>query len=322
MDRKFNPIFVVGSARSGTTLTARLIFSHWNCFEYRAESLMLSVCKLKYGDVFQNEIKRSAFLRDWFNSRQFKVCNLDRAEFIEVLKNSRNYEELLVRFLNKMCENSETSYIVDSTPAHGLFISNIITECPSAKFINIIRDPRSVAVSQCKLGWSNPPFPFKSKQSHLHYSVVQWKDLLERVESEAKKGKSICMIRYEDLISNTEATIRTITSHLSMNHRDLDASIISTGSDSNSAFGDLENKRDTNNPLNRWKSLDEKTASRITYGCGEILRKHGYSQEAPPFSPMLHIRYLYFKAHVKIKRLFVRLPYFGKFISSSLELLG
>lgn len=321
MNCEFSPIFVIGSARSGTTLTARLIFSHPRCFEYRAETLMLSVCKLKYGNIFRDSVKLSIFLEDWFKSRQFKESKLDRTEFIQIVETSSNYEELLINFLSKMCKNSGSAYIVDSTPAHGLFISNIVEECRSAKFINIIRDPRSVAVSQSKLGWTNPPFPFKSRKSRLHYCVVQWKDLLERVENEIVKGSPICMIRYEDLINNTDATIQSIASHLSMDQKDLDASIISTGSDSNSAFGEISNKRELNNPLNRWKTLDEQTAIEITYGCGKLLKKYGYLREPTPFQPIPHIRYLYFKAHVKTKRLLVRLPYFGKFISSSLELL-
>ncbi len=300
---------------------AKLIFTHKKCFSYRAETLLLSVCKPKYGNIFSNSKKREQFLEDWFSSRQFKASNVTQLEFETMVDECRSYESLLIRFLELMAEKSRSFIIVDSTPSNAYHIARIKQIAPHSKFIFMIRDGRNVAISKNKLGWSNPPFPFTSYESNLHYSVLQWRDLLLRGDRQMERNSGILKIRYEDLVNKPAAVIDLLSKHLSIEPSTLDASALKDYNSSNSAFGKLGETHSNNDPMLRWKTLNDDLIFNISYGCLDTLAKYGYEVPQKQFVPILAIRSLYFKIHIKLKHAAVHLPFIGRSISSSLEKL-
>ena len=169
---EFTPVFVMGSARSGTTMVSHIISSSQKFAKYHAETLILNVCKQKYGNIFLSPQKRRLFLSDWIRSRQFRESHLTEIAFTKIVENSTSYENLLINFLSTIAESQGCSHIVDSTPGNAKHLMHINSKCKSSKFINIIRDGRDVALSQAKLNWSKPPAPFKSNNSKLHYAMV------------------------------------------------------------------------------------------------------------------------------------------------------
>jgi len=70
VSKEATPIFVIGSARSGTTMLGKLLSSSDSFFEYSAETLIMTVCRKRYGDIFNSISKRQVFLEDWFRSRR------------------------------------------------------------------------------------------------------------------------------------------------------------------------------------------------------------------------------------------------------------
>ncbi|QCZ92930.1 sulfotransferase [Salinimonas iocasae] len=90
--KDITPIFVVGSARSGTTMIGKLLFSSEDCYKYTAETLLLTVCRKRYGDIFQPGSSKAEFLSDWFRSRQFRRANLDKDEFLSLFEKSNSPE--------------------------------------------------------------------------------------------------------------------------------------------------------------------------------------------------------------------------------------
>lgn len=312
----FTPIFVVGSARSGTTLVAKLVSSSNLVQDYRAETLIMSVCRKKYGNIFTDGLKRNQFLSDWLKSRQFKRSNLDEHEFKSILSKSSTYPDLLVNFLRGMSEKASKSYIVDSTPANLNSVSEIKERYPNAKFIHVVRDGRDVAISQEKLGWTSPPLWFKSRADRLHYSLLNWKINNEGLAR--KSLKNIITIKYEDFVSNPEVTLSLISEFLSISSESFDLAASLDPSKSNSAFGSLGNESNQS-AISRWKSVDTSLLENYTYGCISTLSDLGYPVASVSHNPFLRLRYTIFNVTIRLRKFLTKFYIVSSRTSESLE---
>lgn len=318
MENDIQFIFIVGSARSGTTLITRLLYTNKNVLNYNAETLLLTVCKPKYGNIFKSQRKRKIFLNDWFKSRQFIRSGLSEKTFIKLINQSSSYTELLYLFYAEMAKENKKSIVVDGTPANARHIEDIRKVIPEAQFIWITRDGRDVAISQEKLNWVNPPYPFTSRESRLHYACAQWA-YLQRIKKAYSNDHDILGVRFEDLLNDPEDAVQKITEFVSIGSESVDLTIISSGEGANSAFGKLS-KASAGKTSQRWKSESQPAMARITAGTRKDLEKSGYTRGYYSFNFYPYFRYLIFCIHITLKRSVSSLPFMGRFISSSLEL--
>ncbi|WP_347330104.1 sulfotransferase family protein [Marinimicrobium locisalis] len=314
----FSPLFIVGSPRSGTTLLSRIISSHPEFSTYNAETLLLNVCKPKYGNIFRSGSCRNRFLGDWFRSRQFIESHLQQSRFIEVLNSSKNYTELLINFLEAISLSQNKNRIVDSTPSHYLYMNRIKRRCPTAKFINLIRDGRDVAISQVKLGWCSPPLRYSSTSAKLHYSTVQWGEVL-KVSERGHTSSDVLNLRYEDLVAHPTHYEKLISEFLLLEPGKMNIAIMKDQDSSNTAFrSPLSSGEKT---TERWKRLDSKLQAEMSYGVEEDLIRNGYEVYNPRFNLKLFLRYLTFKYHVHLKRCLIQLPLISRLSSGTLEII-
>ncbi|MCW8107261.1 sulfotransferase [Alteromonas ponticola] len=315
-NESFQPVFVVGSARSGTTMIGKLLASHPLFCEYRAETLIMSVCRKRYGNIFSSDSRKDKFLADWFSSRQFKRSNLTKEEFTKVLEQSRSYPELLINFLNKMTVKSESHFIVDSTPANAGHIQDILKQFHNAKFIWMVRDGRDVSISQEKLGWISSPAPFKQHTDRLHYALLNWKLINKKCFSAVKSN--VMIVRYEDFLSAPEQSLQEMASFLNTDKNAFDLSSALDPNKSNSAFGKLGNE-DNRSPVARWRNADAEMVKNFTFGCSDTLTQLGYSASDSGWSLSLQARYSLFYIHIMAKRALSGFHWFSKRTSERLE---
>ena len=309
----FTPIFVVGSARSGTTILGRMLSAHPDFYVYRAETLLMEVAKIKYGDIFKYKERREAFIKDWFDSRQFKRSNLTKSEFLDILSTSNNYSELLVSFLRRMALKANRRYIVDSTPSNIFSVPQISAVCPQAIFIRIVRDGRDVAISQVKLGWSNPPAPFRERRDLVHYALLVWQQSQDFFENNSLEAINKTVF-FEDLISNPDRTFRSL------------GSLIGEDFTPDSYESVLKDKRNTafeedskSPPVERWKNEDYEFINDVTFNIGKTLRKYGYVSDTACINLRSVFRYYYFLLFFRTKRMISRYHRIGKFSSQEFE---
>ncbi len=311
------PIFVVGSARSGTTMVAKVLASNQDFCDYQAETLIMSVCRKRYGNIFNSKELKESFLRDWFSSRQFIRSNLTEKEFRIALDNSYDYPELLINFLTAMARKAGKKYIVDSTPANVKYIDAIIRVCRDAKFVWVVRDGRDVAISQQKLGWVNPPRPYKSYSDQLHYALVSWKWVNREIVNYAKKPY-VNVIAYEDFVRNPHDEFEDISQFLGLDQSQFDFESSLRPSQANSAFGKLGQDRNLS-AVARWKSIDSVTISETSHNCHDLLEQLGYNTTQKKTGFRLSVRYFYFLIHVVAKELVTRFYIFSRYTSEELE---
>ncbi len=171
------PVFVVGNVHSGTTLVQKILGRNSAVFTGSGETQFF----------FHLSTIRSRFptLRDEVERRDFIVylCNLiiqgyQRTQRLPIseealfsatksltpqdlklvtaaIKDTKTLEQAFFRVYDVLCVQHNKSHWIEKTPAHIFSADTILQEAPSAKFVEIVRDPRSVLASKQRRSSAN-----------------------------------------------------------------------------------------------------------------------------------------------------------------------
>ncbi len=170
-------IFIVGTQRSGTTLLCRMLTAHPNIF-------------------IKNEFSDPYRIFSGNKSKQDILNDID----IEI---QNAYHERLENFLKRIdkklwgLKDPKLTYCLD----------DLVNHFPDAKILFIIRDGRAVANSYMKSKWGSA--------TNTYYGALRWKREVEVQRAFIQKNLKKChVVRYEDLIRNTEQELLEICSFI------------------------------------------------------------------------------------------------------------
>lgn len=195
------PIFLVGSERSGTTL-CRLMLDHhpqitWcNEFEYSVD-LMSDGHQAGNPEGWPDldEYYQWLSLQRVFRATGFKVDpNL-------------SYPDLINSFLVQRLERHQKPIVGATVHRH---YDRLIRIWPNAKFIHIVRDPRDVAKSCIGMGWAG----------NVWKAVERWiiaEKLWDKLSAQLPSDRKL-EIQYKDLIGNAQQTLETISAFIGVDY--------------------------------------------------------------------------------------------------------
>lgn len=204
----YSPIFIVGVARSGTTLLSMILNAHSLiaispethyfdefCPKYKRDRCFSSEASFK---VFVEKFLGSVHVRT-FNFTTDELGNLTRQIVYRKQRSHRNILESMLSFYaykhNKKIWGEKTSPYVN-------FIKLILDAFPNARIIQVIRDPRDVILSTQKVPWG-----IKNMANQLTY----WKKSVTISEHfKCLHKHNYLEIRYEDILASPEDTVRKV----------------------------------------------------------------------------------------------------------------
>ena len=247
------PVFIVGCPRSGTSFLYHLLLSAGGFAEFHTQMNAYDVLEPIFGDLSVPK-NRKAAIAEWLRSKGFKVSGLDAAETeAKVLADCRGTSDFLRIIMEEVARKQGVDRWIDSTPTNAPHMMRIQRDFPDAQFIHIIRDPRDVALSLDKQGWSRP-LPWDRKRSLLA-AALYWEWIVRKGR---KLGAALAHryieVRYEDLVQHPRETLAVIGGFL---NEDLDyariqeTSIGSVKKPLTSFKEDLQKGEFT--PVGRWK---------------------------------------------------------------------
>lgn len=227
MNKKNNfltSFFILGNPRSGTSLFRLMLNSHPNMI-VPPESGFLQWWYNKYKDWnidnSRDEKKVEKYVNDVLTSKKIEDWNLDQVGIIkEIIDNKpKNYGELssIIYF----CYNKsklEIQLIGDKNNYYIHHLKLINSIYPKAKYIHLIRDGRDVACSYKKMNSMKsksvykPNLPFDLKEI-----AIEWNNNITKID-EFVKNKEHLIIKYEDLISNTESVLGMVCNFLGVKY--------------------------------------------------------------------------------------------------------
>ncbi|MEQ8690656.1 MAG: sulfotransferase [Pseudomonadales bacterium] len=192
---KTEPFFIVGAARSGTTLL-RLILGHHS-----------EICKCEEMEYISPELLGTETVEDV--SDYIHRLELDRGFRLSEYSINRDlpFKEMARDFLHQRQK-------IDGKPIVGATVHHHFEQLPkvwsNAKYIYLTRDPRDVARSAVQMGWVGHPWHGADFWLAAYSS---WQTLKTMTDDTA------CIeVRFEDLISDAEASVKRVCNFLNVNY--------------------------------------------------------------------------------------------------------
>ena len=167
----------------------------------------------------------------------------------------------------------------DKTPINTLYCDKIYSLFPKAHYVHIVRDPRDVVNSYIKAGSKNPNIDVKDVVT----AAETWRASIEKIGQLKKNAKDLKLIeiKYEDLVSKPENTLRPVCEFLEITFSREMLEFWKKTTD----LGDVnyyEHHAGLNTPLNtnsigKWKSeLEKPDCDKIKSITRELAIPYGY----------------------------------------------
>jgi hypothetical protein len=189
------PVFLVGSIRSGTTLL-RLMLDHHPRISFQHESeFMFNACEEGRPFPSTEEFVRQ-LEQDWIYQRSGLKVNPVLA-----------YPEAVDDLLGQKAA-ADRKPIVGATVHHHMWVPARLY--PNARFIHIVRDGRDVANSVCQMG----------VQGNLYYAADTWLQAISEWESirEKLRPDQFIEVRFEELIQSPQDVLERICRFLGVEY--------------------------------------------------------------------------------------------------------
>lgn len=290
-------IFLCGHRKCGTTLLNNLLDNHNQLSVYPTDLTVLYAFYPQYTEndysVDEKKARLKKVLFDKFENQNWKetvpeMLDLTRLEtlFFENIENDFSIKSILESLFDSYCElidSNPENYVVGKETSIEIYANELYQMFPGCKFIHIIRDPRDNYASLCS-GLENWYSKIGDTRETILHSLIERYGLGLKMIPFNKKSIGINnykTIRFEDLVTDTEGTLRDICCFLDIRY---DKSMlkpticgIPTGGNSfeNRTFANVDNKN-----VNNWRNrIDDFSAKVIEFHFSDFLTEHNYKLE-------------------------------------------
>jgi len=183
------PIIIGGHARSGTTLLRVILDTHPHVV-CGPESRVFE--SLAQGGL--KKVKKRA-------GRIAARYDTTKAGIIQLLKEADDQSEFVYRFFDMYCKKAGKSRWAEKTPNNIYWFDDISASFPEMYLVHIVRDFRDLCLSQHP---TNKTFQCDGVNYHL---IPSWINAI-RCGLRQRSNPRYIEIRYEDLILDTESTLK------------------------------------------------------------------------------------------------------------------
>jgi hypothetical protein len=271
------PVFVVGSARSGTTLLYHMLLSAGNFAVFRAETHAYDVLGPRFGH-FRTPAVRRRFLNHWLGSRHFELSGLNANEFsTQIMSDCHSTGDFLRIFMGGIARLQKVGRWSDCTPAHISHIRAIKREIPDALILHVIRDGRDVALSAARLNWTKPLPADRSSPRML--AALSWHWAVQGGRKAGRKlGEDYCEVRFEQLVQSPQETLDGLSGFVGqpLDYNRIKEAGIGSVSEPNTSFRSTDKKFE---PVGRFKTgMDKAELGEIEFVLGDLLDDLGYER--------------------------------------------
>lgn len=198
MKDAFQPIFVVGYPRSGTTMLASFLGRHSN-IAMPPETMFFFGSYQKAAEIHSP----SELVKILQSSSRIRDLKLDYANVEAELGGGEvKVADLFRAALSEYARSENKTRAGEKTPLHLLWADTILSWYPTAKVICIMRDGRDVVTSISKVPWSH---------GNIYKHCYDW----NKCAKEAKRLAQLYpqrfkVLKYEDLIANPSVELNGV----------------------------------------------------------------------------------------------------------------
>jgi hypothetical protein len=224
-------IFVVGGARSGTTLTAAILGRHPRVLSLGETHFYEDVWPRLRGAYEQGvpgagpaAAQRTLSLFGLYNfpeAQRFVDAHLTAADVLaRAAAEGPGLHAIYRAFAGLATAAAGKDVLCDDTPKHAFYLEAILDGLPDARVVAVARDPRDYLASY-KNYWRRSSESARVKAIyHPIHTTLLWRSTWNQLSGFARtdgEGR-VHLIRYEDLVSRPEDTTRRLCGFLGLEY--------------------------------------------------------------------------------------------------------
>jgi hypothetical protein len=213
------PIFIVGAARSGTTLLQRMIGSHPNISAPTGEShfmVPLGRTERQWGNLrdprcVARVLERMQEISPEFTDEDLQGLTFDPPKLAPLL--AKRVDGTMVGLIRALFEHNAHGQgkqrWADKTPYYVLHMEMILEMFPDTQFVHIIRDGRDCAISM--LGRRH-----ELRIYSVYHAAQTWAQYVNagQINGNRLRADQYHELHYEDLITDPERVLRALCHYL------------------------------------------------------------------------------------------------------------
>jgi hypothetical protein len=224
-DRGESPVFIIGNPRSGTSLLRLMLMSHTGIVIAPECGFAVWLYE-SYADWTQGDVdspRLSLFLHDLAQARKFETWNVRIDALRDYISRRRpsSYSDLVASVYRFYAMGIKPDFCIwgDKNNYYLSHIADIRALFPSARFIHVVRDGRSVACSYKELGMRELKHAYAPRlPSDTNSIAIEWGGNIRTIRSSfASFGfEGVWELRFEDLVSSPRDSLVSICGFLGL----------------------------------------------------------------------------------------------------------
>jgi len=239
-----NPVFVIGYMHSGTTLLLNILSQHSALIGSKGETKYYEfqgMLKQVYPDLEENDTleqlvqftihailagTRIGSIKPPPSLQDLGITITESSEIFRLAQKNRKHGAMLPLVFNYLAKKSGKSHWLEKTPTHIFNIDKILRYVPNARFIEIVRDPRSILASKKVRRadvWSERYHEHTRVSKKLEkaydplWDTLSWRSAIQAGRTATQGYPNIIRtIRYEDLVTDQEKIIKEVCEFLDL----------------------------------------------------------------------------------------------------------
>lgn len=203
--------FIIGSARSGTTLIRLILNAHSQITVPRESYFITELYKYSHANrlnlVFQPDYEQYVNRlcdNSHFETVVLKPLKLDREEIRKELIQARlkSEPEVFDFVYDLFARKCATPLVGDKTPRYSVDLDIILDLFPESKFIYVVRDGRSIYASLKRVEWSWQNKNEIALSRQWHYCMEVMEQHIDVI------GPKLHIINYEEMVRSPEKVMQ------------------------------------------------------------------------------------------------------------------
>lgn len=191
MSENLKIIFIFSLPRSGSTLLQKVVMANTDAGTISESWLLLPLYYITKENIYTEYIHWGA-----------KLAHDDLLERVG-RENFASKRSDFIRSVFQLCAGKDKKAFIEKTPRNALFCEEILQDFPEDSFIVLWRNPLDI-ISSMITTWGNGRWNLYAFKIDLFKCLEKLTDLVVRYPDK------LCVIHYEDLVSNPQEVLREL----------------------------------------------------------------------------------------------------------------